>query len=126
MRMIGHKKYHTMKRMEKKKKAIVITPIHKLRAVFGLSVMAATIFWISALIYETLGTDYLFDAVILPLSEGLVGTWILLILTAFLPLAGSGYAFVVWRNQKIREGLWMTLTGAALGIMGVGMALIKF
>jgi hypothetical protein len=79
----------------------------------------AVIFWTSVLMYATLGTDYLFDVVIVPTSKYWWGNFTLIILVLIFP-AGAGYLNLAMRarDKRIRS-VWFAIIGLFFAILGL-------
>lgn len=86
----------------------------------------ATIFWLCALIYVGMETDYLFDAIIIPASQYVAGKLLISLAIIILPAAGSGIGYLMRKSHNSKTGTAMMILGGIYAIAGLICSFIKF
>lgn len=86
----------------------------------------AAIFWLSALVYVSMQTDYLFDVVVIPASKDWLGVALILMVITLLPGLGSIGAWLMWKKFENKVGQPLMVIGGIMAIAGVICAMVKF
>lgn len=79
----------------------------------------AAIFWISMVMFVALGTDYVYDVIIVPMSKSQLGNMLLISLVIGLPIvvtAANGWRYKQTRVSQFRN---TAIAGALLAILGI-------
>ena len=85
----------------------------KILAANVMLLVPAAIFWVSVILWVSLGTDWLFDAVIDPMSQTNVGNLMVIGIVVGLPGLAVGINGMAYLKAKSQEAWW----GVAIAVV---------